>query len=418
MKPFPASHKWRILHFSWIAFCCTFFAWFAFPPVAMLIQKDLALSNIQIGWLATAGVLLTIPGRILIGRLVDRFGPRKTYSFLLAGLSVPVACLGLVQNFEQLLFLRLMIGLVGCGFVIGIRLIADWFPAKQVGLAEGIYGGWGNAGSAVAALSIPALAMLFSWRLALSLAAVPMLVWSVIFWFGVSDVPAGKVFRRTPRESTYSPWKDKRAMILAVAYLATFGSELCVVSFLPKYFYDKFEIAPIGAGIFASIFGLMNVFARPGGGWLADKFGRKNVLVGLIAGMAIFYTALGLAPTLWLAVAAVAVASFFVQAGEGAVFAIVPMISPTNTGRIAGIVGAAGNVGGVCFPLAFGYGMTWFSGSYLPGFLILSVAGAIAACCVCFLRIDESKGHAEEPVVFDAPGAFTGPVRMRASNAA
>lgn len=410
MMPFPPSHRWRILHFSWIAFCFTFFAWFAFAPLAPLIQGELALSDSQLGWLATAGVVLTIPGRILIGRMVDVLGPRRTYSLLLAGLSLPVAMLAFADTFFEFLVLRLIIGLVGCGFVIGIRLVGDWFPRRQLGLAEGIYAGCGNAGSALAALLLPVIALSLGWRTAALIAAFPMLVWSVAFWNGVSDVPAGSVFRRTPRESTFNVWGDRRVMILALAYLACFGSELCVVSFLPKYFYDKFEISLVSAGLFAAIFGGSNIIARPGGGWLADRFGHKRVLITLLGGMMFAYVFLGLAGSFPVAVAAVLFTSFFVQSSEGAVFAIVPAVSPTHTGRIAGIVGAAGNVGGMMFPLVFGYGLEWTGGSYLPGFLVLSVAGAVAALAVTKLTLPE--GHAGHTHGFEFRESTLLPVRV------
>jgi NNP family nitrate/nitrite transporter-like MFS transporter len=391
MTPVAAEHRWRILHFSWIAFCCTFIAWFALAPVAALVQRDLALSNVQLGWLATAGVALTIPGRLIVGNLVDRVGPRKAFAILLASLAVPVALLGLCQTYTQLLVLRLFIGLVGCGFVIGVRLIADWFPGHQTGLAGGIYAGWGNAGSAVAALALPPIAVAFGWRVALACAAVPMLIWSVVFWFGVSDVPAGKVFRRTPRESSYSPWRDRRAMILAAAYFATFGSEVCLVHFLPKFFLEKFHVSLVHAGWLAAIFGLLNVVARPGGGYLADRLGRRRVLLCVLVCMAVGYLGLGLAPSLGLAVVALVVSASFANAGNGAVYSIVPLVVPTSTGKVAGIVGAAGNLGGLLFPLVFGYGLKWTGGSYFPGFVVLFLVGLAGAGAVMYLRVEGAR---------------------------
>lgn len=394
MKPYPIEQKWRILHFSWIAFCCTFIAWFSFAPLSILIQKDLGFTDVQLGWLATAGVALTIPGRLVVGWLVDRLGPRKTFSMLLAVMAIPILLMALVENYSQLLILRLLAGLTGCGFVIGIRLIADWFPARQLGLTEGIYGGWGNAGSGIAALSLPVIAATYGWRIALASSAVPMLVWSVVFWRGVSDVPAGKIFRRAPREVKFSAMRDRRALILAAAYFATFGSELCVVAFLPKYFYDKFDLSIMAAGMLASIFGLANIAARPLGGWLADVAGRRRVLLCLLGASTLAYMAMGLASTLPLAIAAVVVASVVVQAGAGSVFAIVPLISHTHTGRVAGLVGAAGNVGGVLFPLAFGYGLLWTGGSYLPGFIAVTVGALFGFLAVLGLQIPESD-HAD-----------------------
>ena len=57
----------------------------------------------------------------------------------------------LADSYQTLAVSRFLLGFVGAGFVIGIRMIGEWFPAKQVGMAEGIYGGWGNFGSAAAA---------------------------------------------------------------------------------------------------------------------------------------------------------------------------------------------------------------------------------------------------------------------------
>ena len=86
----------------------------------------------------------------------------------------------MATTFGQLALARFALGFVGAGFVIGIRLVGEWFPARQVGLAEGIYGGWGNFGSAAAAMSLPTLALLFGgedgWRWAIFATGVVSLV--------------------------------------------------------------------------------------------------------------------------------------------------------------------------------------------------------------------------------------------------
>jgi NNP family nitrate/nitrite transporter-like MFS transporter len=69
--------------------------------------------------------------------ILDRFGPRITYSCLLVYAAIPCLAFALAQNFEQLVYSRLALSIVGCGFVIGIRMVAEWFPAKEIGLAEG-----------------------------------------------------------------------------------------------------------------------------------------------------------------------------------------------------------------------------------------------------------------------------------------
>jgi NNP family nitrate/nitrite transporter-like MFS transporter len=137
-----------------------------------------------------------------------------------------------------------------------------------------------------------------------------------------------------------------------MAYLATFGSELAVVSMLPLFFSETFNITVVQAGLLASGFAFMNLVSRPTGGYFSDKLGRKLTLTICLAGLAVGYFVMGLITPEWfivLAVLATMCCSFFVQAGEGAVFAVVPLVQRRLTGQIAGMAGAYGNVGALLF---------------------------------------------------------------------
>jgi NNP family nitrate/nitrite transporter-like MFS transporter len=108
----------------------------------------------------------------------------------------------------------------------------------------------------------------------------------------------------------------------------------------------------VQAGFSAAGFAFMNLIARPGGGYISDKFGRKLSLSIFIIGLSIGYYVLSLITLEWpiyVVVILTMCCSFFVQAGEGAVFAMVPLIKRRMTGQIAGMVGAYGNVGAVLF---------------------------------------------------------------------
>jgi NNP family nitrate/nitrite transporter-like MFS transporter len=198
------SGRYRILHLSWFAFFLSFVVWFNFAPFATAVKADLGLNEAQLRTLAICNVALTVPARIIVGMILDRFGPRITYSCLLVYAALPCFAFALAENFNQLVYSRLALSIVGCGFVIGIRMVAEWFPSREIGLAEGIYGGWGNFGSAGAAFTLPTIATAaaflsagqVNWRLAIALTGIISAVYGVIYFFNVQDTPPGKVYER------------------------------------------------------------------------------------------------------------------------------------------------------------------------------------------------------------------------------
>ncbi len=474
LKLLSFSGRTKILHMTWVAFFITFVIWFNHAPLMLVIEQSLRLTGAQVKTILILNVALTIPARIIVGMLVDQYGPRRTYTALLILASIPCFLFATADDFEQLALARFLLGLVGAGFVIGIRMIGEWFPAKQVGIAEGIYGGWGNFGAAAAAMALPTLALLYGgeqgWRYAIGTTGLIALVYSAIYFFNVSDTPKGSTYFKPNKKGamevtsygdlffyvlmtgpmyatlTLLTWKlspaevgllsmpactgiysgiwllflynvykifhlnhahlkqpideihrykFKQVAILDLAYLVTFGSEIAVVSMLPMFFYETFHatqnVSMVQAGLLASGFAFINLVARPGGGWISDKVGRKLCLTIFLLGLSGGYWSIAQISSEWpvlLGVAVTMLCSFFVQGGAGAVFAMVPLIKRRMTGQIAGMVGAYGNVGGVLFltVLSFVSSQTFF----------MAIAGSALVVLVAVQFIDEPRGHMAE----------------------
>ncbi len=195
---FSFTGRMKILHLSWIAFFITFFVWFNHAPMLMAIAESLGLSKEEVKTLLILNVALTIPARIVIGMLTDRFGPRIIYSGLLAVSSIPCFMFAMADDFTQAAIARFLLGFIGAGFVIGIRMVSEWFPARELGTAEGIYGGWGNFGSAAAAMILPTVALLFGgedgWRYAIGITGIMSLLFSVVYYQNVRDTPKGSTY--------------------------------------------------------------------------------------------------------------------------------------------------------------------------------------------------------------------------------
>jgi len=462
----------RILHLSWFAFFITFYMWFSHGALIPFIKNEMGLSEQEAKALLFLNVALTIPARTMIGSLVDRFGPRLMFSLLLAISGVFCLAFASAQTYAQLAGARFLLGFSGAGFVIGIRLVTEWFPARQAGTAQGIYGGWGNFGASAANFSLPTLALWFGaelggWRAAVAVAGLIAIAYAVVFYAYVQNTPKGSTYfspkKVGPMEvsswgdlalyaimsvpmflamgiiaSRLSPagvgllseyvsdaiyvglvvwmcwqffsmyrinaprlkqgvpefdkYKFKQVAILNLAYLATFGSEIAVVSLLPLYFTTVFNYTPMQAAFLAGCFMAMNLVARPGGGYVSDKFGRKRTLLITVIGSALGYYGMSRMSPSWsfYEISAVIVfCSFFVQAGAGATFGVVPTIKRRLTGQIAGSTGAYGNIGSAVYLLIFAF----TDASTL--FLIIAATCSVVAVLIQ-LVMDEPKGQIAE----------------------
>jgi NNP family nitrate/nitrite transporter-like MFS transporter len=455
--------KYRVLHLTTLAFLLSFIVWFNFAPFSVAIGKDLGLQPAQLATIGLCNLALTIPARVLVGMLLDRFGPRRLYGGLLMFAAIPNTVFALAHSFNVMVGARLALGIVGAGFVVGIRMVSEWFDSDEIGTAEGIYGGWGNFGSAAAALTLPPLALSIvagpgAWRWGIGLSGAVAAIYGAVYMFAVKDTPAGAQYERPRRqgalevtsrgavlglvllqlplvaalglvayrieqvnvisattlkaifaaltmfgayliakairvnrpalEGTYTA-DDRYAfapvVILSLAYFVTFGAELAVISLLPTFFAATFALKITAAGAAGSAFAFTNLVTRPAGGIVSDVArSRRRTLATLLVGSALSFAALSQLTERWplaAGIVLVALASVFVQAGNGAVFAMVPLVKRRVGGQIAGLAGSYGNVGGVVFSsmLFFTIDARHPAGNTRVLFLAIAVAAALAA---------------------------------------
>lgn len=437
MFGFSGQQK-SVLHLTWGAFFLTFVAWFNMAPFHTAMMKFAGLSLEQIHILMIANVALTIPARILIGALVDSCGPKNVFCGLLLFAGGVCFYFSLANTFTEFFVARLLMGIVGAGFVVGIKMIAEWFSPEKMGIAQGLYAGWGNFGAAAAAFSLPVIALLFpeetGWRLATAFPGLLCILWAGVYWKLAEEIPdRGRNFKVNlihsievtsrrdlvlqigllmpiygallifiwkltshplpllssgiswvlyggivflfvfsvwdcirnnlsrlvagpiPKEQQY---EFRQIFILSLVYALTFGSNLAVISMFPRFLESHFQLTVASAGILGSSFAIMNLIARPAGGWLSDLLGRRRTLFILVLGTMVSYVLISKAISGWplgVVISLALICSMFLQAGSGACYAMVPLIRKDLTGKMAGMAGAYGNVGAVLFLTIFSF---------------------------------------------------------------
>jgi len=461
----------RTLHITWFAFFMTFVVWLGLGPMMPFMKEALGLTDQQAKVLLILNVAMTIPSRIIVGMLVDKFGPRIMFSSILilgGGISIAFAW---SSSYEALAIMRFLSGFIGAGFVVGIRMIGEWFPAKQTGIAQGVYGGWGNFGSAGAAVTLPFIAANIGgedgWRYAITFASLAAMAYGIFYYQVARNTPKGSTYFKPKKTGAMevtsgqdlvlyivmniplflalalltwklSPakmglisnstaimvyvllgiiycvqvwkiwhmnghvlkepvpsmqrYKFKQVAILDWAYLVTFGTELAVVSMLAMFYVEWFGISKISAALLAGVYPFINLFARPGGGWISDLIGRKRTLIIAFGGITLSFLTLGMVDKNWsigMVVGMTIIGGIFSKGGSGAVYAMVPLVQRRMTGQIAGMAGAFGNVGAVMFLTVnslISYDQFFF--------FIGIVAGVVFLIITIFL--EEPSGHIVE----------------------
>lgn len=412
---------------SWFAFHLCFFGWFGIAPLMAVVREDLALTQTQIGNTVIASVAITILVRLIIGPLCDRFGPRRTYAFLLIFGSVPVMGIGFADSYETFLLARLAIGAIGASFVITQYHTSVMFAPNVVGTANATSAGWGNLGGGTTQILMPLIfaAVLtlgvseaVGWRLAMVVPGIVLFVTGIAYYVITRDAPNGdfKVLRQhghLPPVGSYArsfasfgqAAKDYRVWALFVVYAACFGIELTINNIAAIYFFDNFSLDLQTAGLIAGLFGLMNLFARTLGGVGSDFFACRNGLTGRVNFLFIMLLAEGMAlvlfsqmTTLALAIMSMIVFSLFVQMAEGATYGVVPFMNKKHLGSVAGIVGAGGNAGAV----AAGFLFRAETLNYAESLFLLGCAVVVCSLFALAVRFSPEVVAEEDQALEDA----------------
>jgi NNP family nitrate/nitrite transporter-like MFS transporter len=173
--------------------------------------------------------------------------------------------------------------------------------------------------------------------------------------------------------------------------------EITVDNFAASYFHDGYKATLIFAGLLASIFGWINIFARALGGIVSDKVGKRFGFNGKVCLLAILLLLEGIGIMLFASANALALAvcmMFFfglcLKMANGATYSIVPFVNSRAVGSVAGIVGAGGNIGAMLIGFLF-KSMTYTAAFLYLGVVVFSIGLIVLAVRLISKRVIESK---------------------------
>jgi len=254
--------------------------------LAVPIKADLLLSDTQLGLMGGLAFALLYTGLgIPIAYLADRHSRCWIMTGALAVWSAMTAACGLAQNFWQLFFARLGVGIGEAGGVApAYSLISDYFPQHQRARALSVYSFGIPIGSALGIVFGGLIASWVNWRMAFVVVGLAGIVLVPIFRFNVAEPPRGQYDHGNARANAPRFGKILATLVnkpgfwllsLGAACSSMMGYGLFF--WLPSFFVRSYGITLIHASLFYGaillIGGLIGIWA---GGWLADRLGQSR----------------------------------------------------------------------------------------------------------------------------------------------
>jgi ACS family hexuronate transporter-like MFS transporter len=148
--------------------------------LAPTIQKELELTDQDYALVVNLFLVAYTTATLLSGRVVDRLGVRVSLALFVGWWSVANLLTGFARSIVSLGIFRFLLGLGEAGnWTAAPKAVSDWFPARERGIAIGIYTLGATIGATIAPLLIVGIASRYGWQMAFVITGIAGLVWLV-----------------------------------------------------------------------------------------------------------------------------------------------------------------------------------------------------------------------------------------------
>lgn len=381
MQPQPArpSYKWWVVLMLWTIAFFNYADRQAIFSVFPLLEREMQLTPVQLGLLGSAFAWAYGLSSPLAGMVVDRVR-RKTA--ILGGLHVwSIVCVATVlsQNFRHLFWFRAAEGLGETFyFPASMSLISDYHGRETRSRAMGLHQTSVYVGTIGGGFFAGLIGQYYGWRLSFVVfGGLGIVLGFVLHRFlvepprGAADLaevtgahpPAGTRTRLSFGDFLRLVARTPTLLCLMGAFMCANFVAVVLLSWMPKFLYDKFQMGLAMAGLTATVFvQLASMAGAPIGGWLADTWRRRTPrgrmavqMIGVFGG-APFVALCGLTPSVATMIVALTAWGFFKGLYDANIFASVfDVVRPEARGTAAGFMNAIGWLaGGGSAPLVIG----------------------------------------------------------------
>jgi MFS transporter, ACS family, hexuronate transporter len=391
----PSGIRWKI---AWVLFFSTAINYINRQTLSLLapaISAELHFSHQDLSRIFGSFQIAYAWTWLIGGIVLDVVGARLGLALAVVWWSAASMLTGLANSVASFSAFRFLLG-IGEGFNWpgASKVVAEWFPDRERGLATAVFDSGSSVGAAVAAVSIPLVALAIGWRMAFVLSGILGLLW-LVFWL--------RLYR--PRESAATRF-DSRSFLLSMRkVLATrnawgilLGRSLTdpmwwfFVFWLPQYLSDARGFSLKQIAVFAWIPFVAADLGNFTGGWISGLLirrgmpvirARKWVCLASCAPMLAGIPAVLVDSPIW-AIALICVA-LWGYASWSTMGLTLPgdLFDQKVVATVTGLSGFGAGIAGTAVTLAVGVIVDRFS--YIPAFVFVTALPVIATASILIL---------------------------------
>jgi MFS transporter, Spinster family, sphingosine-1-phosphate transporter len=271
---------WVVVALLWVIWLLNYLDRQVIFSLFPLIQRELHLTDVQLGLIGTAFLWVYAGVSPLAGYLADRMGRKRMVIASLVVWSAVTWATGQARTLPQLLAARALMGVSeACYLPAGLALIAGWHSEKTRAKATAVHYSGLYLGMVIGGWLGGWLGENYGWRSAFTILGAIGLAYAVVAAMGIrepkaaSAAPVSQNFFQAAREV----FRLRGYPVMFAVFGAISLANWVIYTWLPLYLYERFGMSLKDAGLTATLY--LQVGSLGGvalGGWLGDRWAARG----------------------------------------------------------------------------------------------------------------------------------------------
>jgi ACS family glucarate transporter-like MFS transporter len=380
----------------------------ALSIAAKPIAGEFHLTPVDMGYLFSSFLWTYTLCLVPIGFLVDRIGSKSVAGWGIALWSAATLITGLSTGYVFMLVSRMVMGAgESTSWPACNRVIREWFPASERGIANAVFGAGAASGPALGSVLVAMVVSAYGWRAGFFVAGAIGFIWLVgwllffgkpesVSWLGAAErqrilaerdgaagpvtaVPPMPFFRLLGQRSVWGLFLSQGCVVYG-AYM--------LITWMPSYLQTAKGLSLLSAGLTTAVpFGTAAVLYVVLG-WVSDRLlskqhahnGHRRLMVAAMLTTSAVVVTVPLLDNLWAIIAVLTLSLATGGAASACNFALVSDLvrNPADIGKVVAITALGGNAFGMLGPIVTGYVVS-ATGGFGAAFVsagVLAVAGS------------------------------------------